>query len=127
MTGPTQGCGTCTNTTINSGCSAATCWQREIAFTVYTSDPGYGSFSEIYHCFQGGGNVYQRTTCSTYGDPTNLGFVANSAVGSFATPVYLCQWVTSGITDQFFTLSTSECSGVSGTLIGGGAFGYVAP
>ncbi|MBI5480340.1 MAG: hypothetical protein HY906_15865, partial [Deltaproteobacteria bacterium] len=135
--GPTQGCGSCTNTAVNPGCSASTCWQREIAFTTYLIGPvPYGSFSQVFHCFQGGSpsNTYTRGSCSSYGDPTSIGWIANAPVGLFTTPVWLCSWTppATGVPKQFFTLSkAAECAGAGRSLVYEGAYGdpygYVQP
>lgn len=121
----------CGTSYVNPGCSAATCWRREIAFTTALLDPGYGRFSRINHCISGQSNTYTRGSCSSYGDPTSIGLIADSSIGSWSTPVYLCQWYAGTILDQFFTLSMSECTGARGSFVagpsGGSIFGYVRP
>lgn len=113
--GPSQGCGVCGKTPVqNGGCGAstATCWKREDdqSFTTYVTDPGYGSFSRIWHCFDGGVNTYSRTGCTTYGDPVDIGWIANSPIGSFVREVALCERPLGSTTEQFLSLKPDlEC------------------
>ena len=124
---PTTGCGCATRVT-NSSCSASTqtCWERELGFWTYDSRPSFGSFFEIHHCFTNGANVYQTSPCSTAGDPASLGWIASSPISIWDDPVWLCQWTTGGVTEHFFSFSSSECTSV-GTVVGPSPWGYVVP
>lgn len=121
----TTGCA-CGTRVTNGGCSAPTCWRREITFNTASRHPGYGDFFVVNHCFAGGANAYASTPCpgGLVGDPPTLGYMARSPAGPYTRPVYLCQWSASGIIEQFFSTDATECSRV-GIVVGGGAFGYV--
>ena len=126
----TEGCVGCSTSTVNPGCGASTCWNREGGgFWVYSSDPGYGSFSRVTHCFENGGNVYFKNTvsCPTDAGLDTVGWIADSPTGIWDDPIYLCQWHNGAAWEEFFSLGTGECSAVGGTLIGGGAWGYAVP
>jgi len=108
--GPTVACG-CGTRVTNPGCSSPTCWRREIAFTSALLNPSFGTFEQIYHCFEGGANRYSTAGCSSYGDPTSIGWLARASVGAWSVPVYLCRFNASGADEQFFSVSAGECPG----------------
>ena len=127
---PTEGCGACAASLVNPGCGNTTCWDREgTGFWLYSADPGYGSFSEILHCFENDGNVYflDAGNCPTDPDGDVIGWIADTPTGFWDNPVYLCQWDNGQAIEQFFSLSNTECAGVGGTLVGGGEYGYAVP
>lgn len=128
-TSPLQGCAVCGKTlSPNIGCSVAatTCWQREDdqGFTAYVSDPGYGNFSRIYHCFESGANKYSKTGCTAYGDPVDIGWMADNPTGRFTRPVALCEWFTGAVSEQFLSMkAAAECTGSRRIVVN--PFGYV--
>lgn len=125
--GPNQGCGGCGATIINSGCSSATCWDRELSFSTYLLEPNYGQFSQIFHCFENGANSYSRSGCASYGDPTSIGWIADAPVGEWTRPLYLCQWFTGIVTEQFFSWDCSQEAGGGNpvTTLNPSPYGYV--
>ena len=125
----TEGCTTCTPSIVNPDCNSNTCWRREGGFWVYSSNPGYGSFSMVLHCFENDGNKYflNRSTCPSDDDPDIIGWIADSPIGFWDDPVYLCEWWNGAATEQFFSLGTTECSSVGGIIVSGGPFGYIIP
>jgi len=128
---PTQGCFVCMMPkNPNAGClpADATCWIRESdhAFSTYSSNPGYGNFSKISHCFESGANAYTRGSCMTAGDPPDIGWIADMPVGKFNKPVTLCRWYTGHVWEQFFSrLPNQECTQANRTILTPNPFGYV--
>lgn len=114
--GPTAFCG-CGTRTTNPGCSSSTCWRREISFTSYLLDPGWGAFVRVHHCFENGGNFYNSSGCNSYGDPTSIGYLATVPSGPFNMRVYVCEWYASGVREQFFTVTESECTAAGGFVV----------
>ena len=125
-TSSTTGCGGCGSTTTN-GCGSSTCWLKEIGFWTYNSQPTWGSFFQIHHCLYSGGNYYSKNSCSSYGYPSTLGWIASSSVALWSTPIFLCNWSASGVAEQFFTYAQSECINAGGTVAGPAPWGYVVP
>ncbi len=123
---PTTACGGCGSTTTN-GCGWSTCWLKEIGFWTYNSKPSWGSFFQIHHCFYSGGNFYSKTSCSAYGTPSTLGWISPSSIATWNTPIYLCNWSASGVSEQFFTFAQSECTNAGGTVASPSPWGYVVP
>jgi len=118
------GCGC--SPTVTSCFGTKTCWKEEYSFQTYQSKPSFGNFVLVHHCWENGANTYSKTGCSVAGDPPTLGYIAKSAVGNWTTKVWTCRWTAAGgVLEQFFTFSKSECSAVSGTIVGGDPFGYV--
>ena len=123
---PSTGCGGCSAQASN-GCGYTTCWQKESGFWTYTSKPNWGSFFEIHHCFINGGNFYSKSSCSNYGYPEKLGWIASSPVSIWDTAIYLCNWSASGTAEMFFTYATSECTNAGGSVVSPAPWGYVVP
>jgi hypothetical protein len=117
---------TCMTKMYNSGCAQVssnyTPWQRELpTFLTYTADPGYGSFAQINHCFDGTWNTYLLgSTCAHSGLPASLGWIATSPIGSWTKPVYLCRWGS----EEFFTLDRNECINLGTAVLVGDPLGY---
>jgi hypothetical protein len=128
--GPSPGTAcSCGLSQLASGCSDYTCWSKEGSWRSYTSSPSTGSFFEIYHCFgesSGWGNSYKKTPCASPGDPASLGWIATQSTGEATSPIYLCQWTASSVTEHFLTTVRSECVSVGGTLVGD-PWGYAVP
>jgi len=123
---PTTGCG-CADRIINPGCPDSTCWTRETTnFWTYDTEPTFGDFFLIYHCFEGGANLYQRSACGTPGVPATLGWIARSSISIWDDPVYLCRWRNgAGVFEHIFMFTAAECTTAGGTLVDGGVWGYV--
>ena len=128
---PTQGCGACGATVVNGMCTATmqTCWIREDdqSFRTADADPGYGRFSRLNHCFEGGVNSYTRGTCTTAGDPTDLGFIADAPVGRYTVPVSICLRSAGAAAEQFLSVKVqAECINRGLAVLAPNPFGYVA-
>ena len=123
------GCSGCGMNYVNGGGCPATCWDgAQMGFWTYDTNPSFGSFFKVYHCFVNGGNRYQKSSCgSSAGHPADIGYIASSPVGIWDDAIYLCQWSAQGVTEHFFSYNTAECGLVGGTIVGGGVFGYVVP
>jgi hypothetical protein len=127
--GPTQGCPPCANRS-NLGCmlADASCWFREDphTFDSAVSNPGFGSFSKLHHCFEGGANSYSRVGCATYGDPPDLGWIANTPAGAFNKPLTLCYEFTGTVWQQFLSREPGvECTRPGISILMPNPFGYV--
>lgn len=78
--------------------------------------------------FDGGpGLAYRDAPCATPGTPATLGWLAASPVGPAQRPIYRCRWNAGAGTEEFLTQLPAECPAVLGTLLEGGAWGYVVP
>jgi hypothetical protein len=128
---PKQGCAMCLKPdVINLGCApaSASCWVREDGqlFSLYMQDPGYGSFSKISHCFEGGANTYSLSGCTSYGDPNVLGWISNTMNARFSKPLTRCEWNTGFVTEQFLSrFPIDECTKPGRSILSPNPLGYV--
>jgi len=127
----TSGC-SCNTLTANAGCSDQTCWQLEgnpKAFWTYNSAPSFGTFFQVFHCFEGspGANSYSASACATAGVPAQIGYIAASPISIWSVPLYRCQLTTNaGAVEQMLVAaSTTECTQAGGTILSPSPFGYV--